>query len=141
MGVLSDMNGNKLRRTKRDVLSKIIVSNHVSMLMTGWSQSDFGCYKLLRSRLTWLDGEERCKKAGGHLTDVTSEKHLQWLSKLVRRRPVWLGKLVVGNCEYKFLKLKFQMTRDDTYHTLHLYVLRKEAHNFVSENAGAVADH
>lgn len=57
----------------------------------GWNQSDFGCYKLLRSRLTWINGEARCKQAGGHLTDVTSEKHLKWLNKLVRRRPVWIG--------------------------------------------------
>ena len=95
MSYLSDMNGSILGRTKRDILSKIALTKHL-MLLTGWSQSDFGCYQLLRSRLTWLDGEERCKKAGGHLTDVTSEKHLQWLSKLVRRRPMWLGKLVVG---------------------------------------------
>jgi len=63
--------------------------------LAGWNQSDFGCYKLLRSRLTWINGEARCKQVGGHLTDVTSEKHMQWLSKLVRRRPVWIGKLLV----------------------------------------------
>lgn len=49
---------------------------------------------MLPERLTWNEGEKVCEEQqGGHLAHVESAKHLDWLRKLAKHEPFWIGKL------------------------------------------------
>jgi len=57
----------------------------------GWSPHRDNCYRAFNELLSWESSERRCRDYSGHLADVESITHLQWLRKIVEGGSFWIG--------------------------------------------------
>ncbi|ELU06436.1 hypothetical protein CAPTEDRAFT_228288 [Capitella teleta] len=57
-----------------------------------WSLHRGTCHRLMPDRTTWTFAERSCaQEEGGHLTEVTSNRHMQFLWDLASEQPFWIG--------------------------------------------------
>ncbi len=50
------------------------------------------CYTLVNDKETWNNAQQRCEEDfSGHLADVESDEHLEWIWQLSEGRSVWIG--------------------------------------------------
>ncbi|XP_062437521.1 snaclec coagulation factor IX-binding protein subunit A-like [Rhea pennata] len=67
-----------------------------SLCQKGWISYKGRCYMLIEERMTWTQAEKICwtKRAGGHLTSITSAAENEFLYKLAQRQKetqFWIG--------------------------------------------------